>query len=254
MKLINQTNQIKNSSNTLAIAIQTARKGSKSVRLKNEILVEGVPLFLHNLISAKNSNKIDATFMSTDIEKAYDYADKFGFSIIPRDISLAGDDASHYETIKSALLAAESSLKKTVDILVVLLGNNRCAASNDLNSAVEMLEENTGLDSVISVGKYNMFNPLRAFKKNNKNRLNNCIDNLNKDLSGSSSLNDKNSMGDIFFFNGSFWAIRREVFFRNNGLKPFTWLGNEIGYIEQDPRCMEIDDSWQVQVVKSYGN
>ena len=46
--------------------------------------------------------------------------------------------------------------------------------------------------------------------------------------------------------------MKREPLIANSGLKPFEWLGKNIGFYVQDPRAMEIDDNWQVDVVKDY--
>lgn len=237
---------------SITVAIQTARQGSKSVLLKNEILVNGEPLYMHNLREAKASRKISHVFMSSDISTARQHCDKLGCIYIDRPSSLSGDNSSHYETIKHALISAESQLKKKIDNIVVLLGNNRCAFRTDLDRAIDMIEGNKSFSSVISAAKYNMFNPMRAYAPNINKKLEPIVAANEFFQKIQKSSNDKDAVGDVYFFNGSFWVIRREVFMENAGFLPFTWLGNDIGYIEQDPACMEIDASWQVSIVKSY--
>lgn len=231
------------------IAIQTARAGSKSVPNKNEMIVDGRPLFLHNLISAMDCDAIKHVYMSTDIPLAEKFAHETGYTIIPRPEYLTGDDASHYETMKHGLKFAEEDRLKQVDILIVLLGNNRCALTEDLNRAISMLVNNENLDSVISVGKYNMFNPLRAYRVGQHGYLKNFSTSQQSSVATTKLLNDKDALGDVYFFNGSFWVMKRKSFLSNNGLQPFTWLGKKIGFIEQDASCMEIDAEWQINVV-----
>ena len=231
------------------IAIQTARAGSKSVPNKNEMMIDGRPLFLHNLISAIDCNSIQHVYMSTDIPLAQKFAYETGYTIIPRPEYLTGDKASHYETMKHGLEYAEKHRSKQVDILVVLLGNNRCAHTEDLNRAISMLMNDKKLDSVISVGKYNMFNPLRAYRVAQHGNLENFSRFQEPSVAKTNLINDKDAVGDVYFFNGSFWVMKRKSFFSNNGLQPFTWLGKQIGFIEQDASCMEIDAEWQVNVV-----
>lgn len=231
------------------IAIQTARAGSKSVPNKNEMMIDGRPLFLHNLISAIDCNSIKHVYMSTDIPLAEKFADETGYTIIPRPKYLTGDKASHYETMKHGLEFAEEHRSKKVDILVVLLGNNRCAHTEDLNRAISKLMNDANLDSVISVGKYNMFNPLRAYRVGQHGNLANFSEFQESSLPKNKLINDKDVVGDVYFFNGSFWVMKRNSFLSNNGLQPFTWLGKKIGFIEQDASCMEIDAEWQINVV-----
>ena len=236
------------------IAIQTARAGSKSVPNKNEMIVDGRPLFLHNLISAIDCDAIKHVYMSTDIPLAEKFAHETGYTIIPRPEYLTGDNASHYETMKHGLKFAEEHRLKQVDILIVLLGNNRCAHKKDLNRAISMLMNDETLDSVISVGKYNMFNPLRAYRISRNGGLEKFSKLNEYSVSPDGLINDKNAVGDVYFFNGSFWAMRRKAFLSNNGLLPFAWLGKNVGYIEQDPSCMEIDAEWQIPVVQKYSS
>jgi|688.fasta_scaffold191928_3 hypothetical protein len=67
-----------------------------------------------------------------------------------------------------------------------------------------------------------MFNPLRAYKIKS-NKISNFLP-VNKIYKTNQKLlNDKNIISDIFFFTGSFWVVRRDVFLKNNGLQPFQW-------------------------------
>lgn len=227
-------------------ALMTARKGSKSVRNKNTLLVDGVPMFLHNINYCLRSEKIDKVFLSTDIENSRELGVTDAVEIIERPIELRGDDASHYETIRHGLLAIEERVEERVDILVVVLGNTVTAFSEDLDRAISILEEQTDHDSVISVSEFNMFNPFRAYCLNVQGRLDTIVpQRLIKEYSRLKNTNDKNAAGDVYFFNGSFWAIRRRTIMENSGLLPFTWLGTKIYPLIQ-PVCMEIDAYWQL--------
>ncbi len=91
-----------------------------------------------------------------------------------------------------------------------------------------------------------MYNPIRAYKSKN-NMLTNFFDTkiIKRKIKNQKMINQKDAFNNIFFFNGSFWIIRKNVFLKNNGLPPFTYLGNNIGYILQDSKYMEIDAEWQ---------
>ena len=91
-----------------------------------------------------------------------------------------------------------------------------------------------------------MYNPIRAYKVQ-KNTLTNFFDTkiIRKKIKNQKMINQKDAFKDIYFFNGSFWIIRKKIFLKNNGLPPFTYLGKNIGFIEQDPKYMEIDAEWQ---------
>ncbi len=229
----------------------TARKGSKSVKNKNTLLVDGVPAFLHNLNYCLQSNRISRVFLSTDIENCREMGLTNEVEIIERPIELRGDDASHHETIRHGLLSIEELVNERVDILIVVLGNAVTAFSKDLDRAVEILEDRTEIDSVISVSEFNMFNPFRAYYLDNQGGLDTIVpQRLIKEYSRLENTNDKNAAGNVYFFNGSFWAIRRRAVLENNGLLPFTWLGKKISPLMQ-PVCMEIDAYWQLDWLRA---
>ena len=234
------------------VALSTARSGSKSVPNKNIESVDGRPLLIHNLEYAIASSEIHSVYITTDIEGLTVFSEKLGFDIINRPNFLSGDNASHYETLAHGVLEIENRTGSMIDIVVVLLGNNKCAYTEDLDQAINRLKSERELDSIISVAPYNMFNPFRAYIDNKKGRLESFLpQHLIKEKSAMKNINDKNSAGDILFFNGSFWVIRREVLMNNDGILPFTWLGNNIGYLVQLPECMEVDAPWQMKLIKS---
>jgi CMP-N-acetylneuraminic acid synthetase len=234
------------------VALSTARAGSKSVPKKNIEVIDGKCLFVHNLEYAIFSSEIDSVYVTTDMEEASFFSKKLGFEIIDRPDYLCGDDASHYETIVHGVLEIENRAGSKVDIVVVLLGNNNCSFTEDLNKAIRRLKSEKDLDSIISVASYNMFNPFRAYISNKKNKLESFLpQDIIKEKSIMRDINDKNSAGDILFFNGSFWIIRRDVLMKNDGILPFTWLGSNIGYLTQSSECMEVDAQWQMKLMKS---
>ena len=228
-----------------AICISTVRKNSKSVKNKNLLFLKGKPLYMHNIDYALKSKQISDVFITTDLKiKKKTLLDK-GFHYINRPRKLRGDNASHWLAIKHVV---DISLNRNLnfDIIVVILGNSFGAFTSDLDKGIKKLKNNKKLDSVISVGKYNMYNPIRAYKTK-KNMLTNFFDTkiIKKKIKNQKMINQKDAFNNIFFFNGSFWIIRKKVFLKNNGLPPFTYLGNNIGYILQDSKYMEIDAEWQ---------
>lgn len=65
-------------------------------------------------------------------------------------------------------------------------------------------------------------------------------------ISAKVSINDKNSSGDVYFFNGSFMVFKKSCLYKKDGSKPFTWLGKNISYFIQDTE-MEVDAIWQLE-------
>ena len=81
------------------IAIQTARAGSKSVKKKNLIRINGTPIFLHSLKSAIDCKMINRVVCSTNDKEIIRLSRKYKYNIIERPKFLSGDRASHFDTI-----------------------------------------------------------------------------------------------------------------------------------------------------------
>jgi CMP-N-acetylneuraminic acid synthetase len=172
------------------------------------------------------------------------------YKIIPRPEDLAGDNSSHHDVMIHGLTEIERMEREDVDILVILLGNSLGAEHDVLDEAVQFLIDNPDYDSIQSVSEFNMFNPFRAFTVDN-DLLKTCMSqNAISSASKISNVNDKNSAGDIYFANGSFFICRRDVLMKKEGLLPFPWLGYKIKPWIQDV-TMEIDAYWQSSVLRS---
>jgi CMP-N,N'-diacetyllegionaminic acid synthase len=244
------------SKSLVVAALQTAKAGSKGVPNKNTMEIDGKPLYLHNVLNALESCYIgDKVYVTTDDESIIKNASKYKYVPILRPNFLCGDSSSHHLTIKHGLLAIEKhyftcNVNNKIDILVILLGNNRSAYTKDIDAGIKKLLENDYLDSCISVSKYNMFNPFRAYKINDDFMLETVVPQEVIKGQGSGDTNLRNAFGDSYFFNGSFWICRRQTIINNRGLLPFPWLGHYIGFIVQEEGVMEIDAPWQVDVIK----
>jgi len=231
--------------------LQTASRGSQSVPNKNILEFNGLPLFLHNIMHVKKSKYQPSIYMSTDIPHLKELAKKHNFKIINRPEELAGSNSSHHEVMRHGVTEIEKIENKRIDILVVILGNTISAWHEDVDRGINILISNNDVDSVISVGKYNMFNPMRSLSISDDgslsrvvemNKLNNSVQNNN--------VNDKDVVGDVYYLNGSFMIMRRSAIFGESDMLPFPWLGNKTIPIVQNPICMEIDAEWQVNIVE----
>lgn len=230
------------------IILQTARKGSLSVKNKNITNIYGKPCFLHNILYAKKSKYKLPIYVSTDIEKIIKLSKKYSYDVIRRPKYLCGKNSSHHMVIKHAVNKIEKQTNKDIDYVVILLGNNITAFTEIIDKSISFLKKNNKLDSVISCSQFNMFNPIRALEIKN-GRLNHLITNeMNKKFKHKLK-NDKKILGDIFFLNGSVQTVRKKTLFKVSKKFHFPWLGNEVKPIIQNPYCSEIDDNWQLNLI-----
>lgn len=236
-------------------ALSTARAGSKSVKNKNIMDIQGKPLYLHNLLESMNTPEIKDTYISTNIEMVIEDASKYGYKIIERPEELCQDASTHTETIYHGLLEIEKMTGETVDVLVVMLGNTMNMDAFVVKQALSMLSDDKTIDSVVTVIRANHFNPMRAYVDDGSKTytLNTYLPQEQiAQITAQRDISDKNSAGNILFQNG-LWIIRRRAIIRaienKEGMLPFPWFGNNVKYIEQDPRLQEIDDAYQVRLL-----
>ena len=230
--------------------LQTARSGSKSIKNKNILNINGLPLYLHNILYAKKSKYIKDIYISTDDSFILKNASKYNYNIVNRPKNLCQDDSSHLDTIRHGILEIERDIGGKVDTLIILLGNSLGAKTKDLDASIEILNKNDGLDSVTSVSRFDMFNPFRAHNIREDGCLNTFLPQESiKNMSKIININDRKSAGNIYFFNGSFWVCKRRAVFDDCGLSPFSWAGqNSYAYIQDT--TMELDDLWQLNFIK----
>lgn len=226
------------------IAIQTARANSISIKKKNLIKVNGIPIFLRSILAAKKCKLIKDVYCSTDDKYIIGNSTKFNYKVIKRPKRLAGSNSSHLEVMQHAIKTIEKKKKFKIDIIVMLLGNSVGPSAKSLEEAIKKLKQN---DCVASVSKFNMFNPLRALKIK-KNKLKTFIP--QEKISNKKNLNEKNVLGDIFFCNGNFWICKRKNFFQKKKSKPLPWMGKKIIPYKQRT-FLELDNSWQIDYVKN---
>jgi CMP-N-acetylneuraminic acid synthetase len=82
------------------IAIIPARAGSKGVPGKNLRIVSGKPLVAHAIEAARDSQRFEAIYVSSDSSDVLSLAEMFGARGLPRPAELASDTAAMADVIK----------------------------------------------------------------------------------------------------------------------------------------------------------
>tara|TARA_A100001201_G_scaffold131327_1_gene117460 strand:- start:464 stop:1168 length:705 start_codon:yes stop_codon:yes gene_type:complete len=227
------------------IALSTARKGSKSVHNKNILPVNGTPLFLHPIKKALESKKISSVYCSTNDDKIVALSNYHDYNVVRRPDNLCTDTSKHEDAIIHAIHEVENKTGEKIDVIVLLLGNTLGADAVDIDNAIDLLD---GYDSVVSVNKMNMYNPSRAWMIEDGK----CKTFVSQDMLGQNDLpNDKNSLGDVYFFNGNFQVLRKDVVISGKGDLPYKWLGRSIRPYIQNEVYMEVDAKWQLDYICS---
>jgi CMP-N-acetylneuraminic acid synthetase len=231
--------------------LQTLRSGSRGVPNKNTMKIKGVPLYMYNLQHMKTS-EIEKIYISTDYEHIIDDTDGHDCKVIKRPPELCNDQASHLEVLQHSIREIESREQEQVDILAVVFGNSISAYPQDLNGAIGFLKENPDFDSVQSVSRLDMYNPLRASRLEADGTLTSVLNEDAKKLLMKPGIppGDRDSAGSCYFFNGSFWICQRDVILNADKSSVYPWLGKTIRGWVQD-FCFDIDESWQIPLLQA---
>ena len=129
------------------IAVIPARGGSKRLPGKNTMLLGGIPLIAHSILTAKaNSEFIDEVYVSTDDAEIKKVALSYGAKVIDRPDYLSGDLSPTVTALKHVI----ENLGVPVDFVVLLQPTNPLRPQNLIAEAFRVLRENQ-TDSLMTV-------------------------------------------------------------------------------------------------------
>ncbi len=222
------------------------RAGSKGFPNKNITEMFGKAVMEYPLIACYNSKVIDKMYVSSDSDKIIEIAQKYGSHIIKRPDYLCSDTA----LLQDAIIHAYEHIKQensNLKYLVITLCNTPNISTEVIEQGIQMLDSDHNLDSVITVGNYDMFSPERA-RKAEGNLLKPYIpfEKFNEAVTC-----DRKSHDKTYFSDQGMCIVRTSVFQTiEENLPPFQWMGNNIGFIEQMAGGCDIDFPWQVAVLE----
>ena len=225
------------------VAVLFGRGNSKGLPGKNTMTFLGRPLMEFPICAVSGSSRVGARYVSTDSDVIAGIAMNHSWEKIDRPDFLCTDEA----LLEDAIVHASDSVladSPDVKLMVILLCNAPNVSADLIDTAVAKLEERPDLDSVISVSQYPMFAPERARRENSMGQLEPYVDfrHLSEDLSCARQSHDK-----CFFADGGITVVRIQALEDiSKNLLPFRWMGEKIGFIEQNPGGFDIDYEWQI--------
>lgn len=153
-------------------SIILARAGSKGLKNKNLVLLDGKHLIFYAIEAAKSSKLIDRVFVSTDSKKIENISKKYGAEVpFLRKKKYSGDNATTEETLRNFLDELKKKNKYSPDIVVYFQITDIFRDVSLIDKCIKNLINNKKIDSsfVATPIHKNFWN----FKKNKFVRLNN---------------------------------------------------------------------------------
>ena len=145
------------------LSIIPARGGSKGIRLKNLVRLDGKPLLHYTIRASLESKLVDRTIVSTDNKKIAEQAKKLGAEVITRPKQLATDESLLEPVIQHVLDFLKAKKKYRPDIIVLLQNTSPLRSSEYVDGALSLLIKKK-YDSVLSGYGLSIWLPLLSFQ------------------------------------------------------------------------------------------
>jgi len=211
------------------LGIIPARKGSKGVKNKNSLIINGKPLIEYTINSALKS-KIDKIVVSTNCSKIQKISIDLGVSSpFLRPEHLATDNALTIDVVKHCL-DYYKNIGEDFDIVMLLQPTCPLRSSEMINKAIDKLSSSEDIDSVVSVVDVEGNHPFRM-KRIENNKLVNYID------LGFEDMRPRQELPKVYIRSGSIYAIKVDALLKYNGL-----VGSSVyPLIEESDLAINID-------------
>lgn len=116
-----------------------ARGGSKGLKNKNILKINGIELIGYSILQAQNSKLFKHIVISTDSDDIAKVAQKYGGEVFfKREAHLASDTAAKMPAMRDALLKSEAHYGCKFDVIVDLDASAPLRSSKDIKAAFEL--------------------------------------------------------------------------------------------------------------------
>ena len=223
------------------LCVILARGGSKSVKNKNILNLNGHPLIAYTIFQAIKSNVFDDIIVSTNDKKIKNISKLYGAKVpFLRPKNISRDNSKPIDALYHATKMSEKIYEKRYDYVMELLCTNPFKTFKDI-LAVYKIQKRTKADSVIAVHKLEDHHPIRI-KKIIKGYIRNfCLhevpESRRQDLKPSA-----------YIRSGSIYSMRRDMLEK----KIRYGTKRSIAYIIPNSRVVNIDTKMDFEFAKFF--
>lgn len=230
----------------------TARVGSKSILNKNMYPVLGRPLIYYAIRAALDASRLDRVYVTTDGESIAEFAQSMGCEVIRRPEELCTDDANYGDVIRHAVDVIDS--QESLENVSVTGGNIVMVDGELIDLALQMLDEQPALDSVMSVFEAGDDHPLRALRLDEEGLL------VNYSERSSEISSNRQSYPPAYFLD-ALYVLRKDCARQRGPIVPWWWMGEKSAPIVRPwASCRDIHSlfdialsEWWIQGGKDLG-
>ena len=186
------------------LGIVPARAGSKSIKNKNIVELNGKPLIYYTIMAAKKSTLGDNFIVSTDDPKVLKICKELKVKYFyKRPIKLSSDKTTAIELLKYLVKDLEQKKFKFKNI-VYLQPTSPFRNSLILDKAIKTYKKNLNIDSLISISEVESYHPARMKFMDKKNML---IDNYYTEKKEGSN---KQKLKKMYIRNGAIYIFKKK--------------------------------------------
>ncbi len=205
------------------IAVLITGRGNNTLKNKNIIPVNGMPLMAHAALEAKKLKNIDKYYISSDDDNILNVGMDLGYIRIKRPDHLGLPTTPHGDAVKHALQVMEIRDGFKCDILIILMANCATIKAKQIQECLDILNQNVDVSTVSPVVQNNDHHPFRAKRINKEGLLDTFIP-----LSGNKIASNRQELEPNYFLCHSFYVLRVEKCFHKDGQPPWDFMGNMI--------------------------
>lgn len=199
----------------------------------------GRPVVVYPVLAALNAKKIDKCYISTSSQRIHHTLEgmaKVNYLIRENDF------ATIEEEFERALAQLDAKLNTIPENIVILFGNSPCVLPKMLDDALEAIEFDSNLDSVVSAVHRREFSATFACKLDDNGMLAHLSDSISFPI------------GYEFFPDYRFTVVRYSLF-KNSVINKCSFpkcFGNHTKPFFQDEGLGDLDYVWQVPVFERW--
>ena len=214
--------------NKKVLGIITARKGSKGLKNKNLLKLNGYPLIYWPIKAFKNSKYIDDFILSTDSTKILKIANKFGCKTpFVRPANLAKDNSSSIDVVIHAINFFKSK-NILFDYVALLEPTSPLTTSKDIDKAIIKLKKHKLANSIVGISKIVNNHPDFNIKINNKSIIKFATKKIKR----------RQEISNLYFLDGSLYVSKISSLVKHRSF----YQNKTIGFLTPKWKSFEIDD------------
>ncbi len=232
------------------LGLITARRGSKSIPLKNIAMAAGKPLIAWTIEAALKSHRLDRTIVSTDSEEIAQIARRYGAEVpFIRPAELSQDDSPHIDVVLHAIDWLDREENYSPEYVALLQPTSPLRTADDITAALKLADENSA-DAIVSVYPAPK-HPYWMVILTEDGRLQPL-----SDYKGEHG--QRQALPPVYAPNGAIYLARREVLLKQRTF----YTDRTYGYVMPPERSIDVDSPWDLhladlllrQRVKNEGN